>query len=510
MARCARHEAVRQGSDALSRACTRAAHLLALLLLVALACPRALAGISANDDTRAALVAEIEAALADPQLSGGIQAVIVESLDDGAVWYERSPRMLMLPASNQKLLTTAAAIQLLGRSFRYRTSALIRSGTLRGGVVHGNLCLRGSGDPFLDDAGLDEMVRAIKARGVRRVSGAIVADADLFAPPRYGFGWSWDDMSYYYSAPVSALNLNRNLVQVHVSPGRAVGMPAIVRVTPSAAGAGVVNRARTAARGVRSSIVVERGLGKDVVVVEGNLAVDAGTQEQKPIDVTVESPPGYSVRVLAAKLRRAGIGVGEAAEVRSRPQAKLTEVAAHVSPPLADMIARVNKPSDNLGAECLLRTIGAARGGAGSVQNGREAVLEWLKQIGADTNGVLMRDGSGLSRMNYVTADCIRVVLRHMYRHPDGEAFRASLPVAGVDGTLRNRMKGSAAAGNCRAKTGYVSNVSSLSGYVTAASGEHLLFVMLMNNHPCRNAAATAVQDRIVRALAEHDSRVRP
>lgn len=460
---------------------------------------------AADGASRDQLIRDIEAALSTPTLRGGVQAVIVQSLNDGSVWYERNPDLLLLPASNQKLITTAAALCLLGPEYRFETRLVAQAKRVRGGVINGDLYLVGGGDPFLDEAGLDNLVQQIRGAGIREVTGRLVGDGSCFPPPAYGYGWSWDDMSYYYSAPISGLNFNQNVAVVTALPGAKVGARALVRLEPASAPLRVVNQVVTAPSGNADSLDVERDLGQDLVRVRGKVAARSGSTPGSRARVTVPDPALYAARRLREKLRLAGVTVRGPATTGRQPDTDTITLASTTSPPLSLLIERVNKPSDNLAAECLLRTIGRVKGGAGTVATGREAILSWLKSIGAKEEGIVLRDGSGLSRMNFVTAETLRVVLTHMASSPHKDAWLQSLPIAGVDGTLRNRMKDTAAQGNCRAKTGYVSNVSSLSGYVTTKSGTPLAFVILMNNHACRNADATAVQDKLVVALAEYD-----
>ncbi len=451
-----------------------------------------------------AIIAMVDAALAEPQLRGGVQAIVIQSLANGDLWYARNGDLLMVPASNQKLLTTAAALHVLGPDYRYRTRAMVRQGAISGGVLRGDLYLKGSGDPFLDEAGLKTLAERIKRSGVRTITGRVVGDGTIFTSPRYGYGWSWDDMPYYYSAPISGLNLNRNLLQVFVTPGKALDAPASVRISPTSAISRVRSRVRTAAKGVRSRVEVDRDLGVDLIEVSGHIAVNAGEADRKPIAVTVENAPIYAAQRLVELLRNAGLRVQGGAVVGRTPAHRVIEIAHFESEPMSRVIALVNKPSDNLGAECLLRTIGAERGGEGSVPAGRAAVMKWFTEIGMDPDGLVMQDGSGLSRMDFLTANNLVKLLRHVRRGNGSDDYVKSLPVAGVDGTLRNRLKGTRAADNCRAKTGYVSNVSTISGYVTTAGGEELVFSILMNNHRCRNIVATTVQDQIIRSLAEY------
>jgi len=446
------------------------------------------------------VAATFEAALQAPELAGGVQGIVVESLADGAVWYERNRALFFMPASNQKLLTSAAALALLGPSWRFRTEALRPPGAARHGVLDGPLWLRGSGDPTLDVPHLDALARAVRRAGIVRVRGGVIADDTLFDKQPYGDGWSWNYLSDYYAAPVRALNFAANVVRVLVRPGASAGAAPRVRVEPEGSGLRVVVRARTRPPGAARTLAVTRPLGRDVILVEGGLPLDAPAVSA-PMLATVQDPARFAARVFAACLRRAGVRVdGGVRLARTPPTAR--PVAVHASATLAELLPRMNKPSDNLIAEALFKTLGARHSRTGSFAGGCAAVRAWLDSVGVPAAEVDMADGSGLSRLNGVTPNALARLLRLMCDRPEGELWIASLAVAGVDGTLRNRMKGTAAAGNVRAKTGYVGYVSSLSGYVTTASGEPLLFVILMNNHRTTNAVARGVQDRLAAYLA--------
>ena len=450
----------------------------------------------------ASFVSQIDALLSEPGLKGGFQGVVIRSLKDGATWYERNPDTMFIPASNEKLLTSSSVLNTLGPNWKYVTR-LVRDGVIDSdGTLHGRLILVGSGDPLLADKDLDALVDAAKTVGIKRVDGDVIADESRFDSVRYGDGWSWDDMSFYYSAQVSALNLNGNMIQIHTDPGRAPGDAVRIKVTPTLHYVKFINRAKTVAKGEKTALVISRELGGNRVTITGPLALDAKPDDHKPVGVTVEDPARYAAVVFAEKLRLSGIltdgiGVGQ-----SPPSA--IAIGIHESPPLSEILKRLNKPSDNLVAECLLKTLGAEKSakGIGTWASGREAANSWFASIGMDANGIDMTDGSGLSRQTFATPHNLAVLLKTMYSHPDSKAFIDSLPIAGVDGTLRNRMKGTAAEGNCRAKTGTLSSVSSLSGYVTTADGEPLLFVILMNNHKARASIATGVQNKIVELLA--------
>jgi D-alanyl-D-alanine carboxypeptidase/D-alanyl-D-alanine-endopeptidase (penicillin-binding protein 4) len=316
-------------------------------------------------------------------------------------------------------------------------------------------------------------------------------------------------MSYYYAAQVSGLNMNETVVVVSVDPGKKPGDPLRVMVTPTDKYTKVVIKGRTVEKGQPSGLIVSRDLGMNQITVDGVLAVDAKPEDHKPSPITVEDPTHYATSYLLDKLKAADIDVTGGDGVGVTPDTGTTEVARHTSPPMSEILKRLNKPSDNLGAECLLKTLGAEKGktGVGSTAAGREAAMTWFKSLGIDPEAVHMEDGSGLSRENFVSPRAYSIMLKTMVSHPQSKVFIDSLPIAGVDGTLRNRMKGTPAQNNCKAKSGYVSNVSSLSGYVTTRAGEPLLFVMFMNNHPARNAVPMGVQNKIVELLASWDKK---
>jgi D-alanyl-D-alanine carboxypeptidase/D-alanyl-D-alanine-endopeptidase (penicillin-binding protein 4) len=309
-------------------------------------------------------------------------------------------------------------------------------------------------------------------------------------------------MPYYYSAQISGLNLDENVLRVTVDPGRRAGDPVRVTVTPTDRYAKLIVQARTTEKGQPSALRITRDLGQNDILVEGTLAVGAKPEDHRPEPITVENPTRFAAFYLMDRLARAGVevtgGIGEG----ETPTSGTTEVARHEGEPFSEVLKKLNKPSDNLVAECLLKTLGAVKGKTGSTAAGREVAEAWFKSIGFDMGGLDMTDGSGLSRENFVSPHNFAILLKTMASHPNGKVWIDSLPIAGVDGTLRNRMKGTPAAGNCVAKSGYVSSVTSLSGYVTTKDGERLLFTMLMNNHKARNAVATGVQDKIVELLA--------
>lgn len=454
-----------------------------------------------------ACVTAIDGFLSDPVLVGGFQGMVVQSLSTGKILYERNADLFFLPASNQKLLTSSAILAALGPNWTF-TTTLQRAGNLDDdGMLHGNLYLKGSGDPLLASADLDLFADSVKAAGIKKVQGKVVGDDSRFDRKRLGMGWEWDDLPYYYAPEVSGLNLNKNLISLSIDPGRSPGDPLRVTAAPPEKLVKITVRGRTEAKGKPDTVTVTRDLGTNELFVDGVLPLDVKPGGHKTVSVTVENPTHYATAYLAARLKSLGIGVAGGETEGVTPTTGTVEIARHTGDPLADVLKKMNKPSDNLIAECLLKTLGAekSKDGVGSWESGSAAAKEWFKSIGIDPATIVMEDGSGMSRHNYVTPRSYALMLKTMASHPYGKVFKDSLPVPGVDGTLANRPIGPNARKSCRAKTGYVANVSSLSGYVDTRSGEPLLFVIFMNNHQCPGSVARSIQDKIVEFLASQE-----
>lgn len=295
--------------------------------------------------------------------------------------------------------------------------------------------------------------------------------------------------------------MGENVVDVWVHPGAKVGDPAVVKMNPMTGYMLARNDCKTGEAGSPKTASVDRAHGRNTVRIVGSVPID-----YKPVaaeeSIAVCDPTLFACRSLKEILQREHIDV-KGQIVRGKRPETAEVLAAHQSPPLSQVLALLNKPSDNLIAECLLKQLGAKLKGKGSAASGLQAEQEYLQRIGADMTAVNIVDGSGLSRNDCISPRNLLAVLKYMYRHKDFKAFYDSLPIAGVDGTMKKRLKGTSAEGNVHAKTGYVSHISSVSGYVTTKSGEPIAFSILMNNHLCRNKEAIAVQDKIIGALAD-------
>ena len=442
-------------------------------------------------------------------MAQGIWGVEVRSLQTGRVLYELNARKLMMPASNMKIVTLATAVETLGWDFTFRNT-LETAAPVEAGVLAGDLIVRGGGDPTINSrngratALFDEWAAALKAAGISRVDGRIIGDDNAFDDAWLGGGWAWDYLQYGYAAPSGALELNENIVKLTLRPGATEGNPVFVELTPGA-GLKLFNRAVTGPPKSETTIQYERRLDEPTLDVTGNLAIDAPPVVR---DVAVVNPTTYFAQALKDGLVARGIEVsGEAVDADQildapAPESRRVLVQSQ-SPSLRDTAVVLMKVSQNLYAETLLKAVGAWKGGLGTTEGGRVATRALLSSWGIAEAGYVQMDGSGLSRYDLVTPDMLVTILEHLYRDPrHRDAFVATLPVAGNDGTLSTRMKKTRAEGNAMAKTGSIANVRSLSGYVRTRDGETLAFSILANNFTIPASTVNWIADLAVETLA--------
>jgi serine-type D-Ala-D-Ala carboxypeptidase/endopeptidase (penicillin-binding protein 4) len=468
-------------------------------LLLPVACASAARGAG-----EARLSETLSRLLADPSLRHSGSALLVVSLDRGDTLYAREIDRLYTPASNLKLFTAATALHVLGPEFRFETTVAAGQ-TWTGDTLFGDLYLIGSGDPDLVTADLAALADSVVTAGVRVVLGRVVPVADRFAGPEWGPGWMWDDGPYWYWPYTSALTLNDNSVTVRVTPGPRVGAPVMAALDPATNYVRLTVDARTGPAGSEPRLEVERHWTPkaNAIDVRGTLALDA-----EPVSEirTVEKPAAYAARVLTELLTERGVAVlGSAAASVSPVPLDTVALARHLSDSLAVSVRNFLKISDNLTGEQLVKAIGAdAAGPPGDYDNGLATERRFLAaEVGIDTTAMVLADGSGVSRYNLVTVGQVVDLLAYMAGREDlAPAFLSALPIAGVDGTLEDRMRGTAAERRVRAKTGSLSGVSALSGYVMTAVGERLAFSLLMEFFPGPAAPRRAVQDSIVATLA--------
>ncbi|PYQ17059.1 MAG: D-alanyl-D-alanine carboxypeptidase/D-alanyl-D-alanine-endopeptidase [Acidobacteria bacterium] len=462
---------------------------------------------AAREPAGTALQRAVDGILDRPAFAGGFWAAEVRSFRTGRVLYARNADKNMKPASTAKLVTTAAALDAFGPDDRLRTT-LETAGRLDGlGRILGDVYLVGRGDPNLSGrftdgritAAFEELADALRGQGVRRIEGRLVGHEGLFKGDRRGDDWAWGDLVWWYGAEVSALAFNDNSADLRVSAGERVGEPVLVERNPVSSYYQVVSTATTSPAGTASDLRVDRPLGANVIRISGSFPLGLKPWENS---VALEDPARYAATVFSEVLASRGIVVARTVETSSDPlPAGLRVLAGHDGPPLSEVLKGVNKPSQNLHAEMLLRLLGARLKGDGTVESGQAAVEDFLLRVGVHPERWSLQDGSGLSRSDILSAHEMVSLLAAMGRHRYADAFRASLPVAGVDGTLKNRMKGTAAEGRVRAKTGTIRHVNALGGYVDARSGERLVFYIVANHNTAPASEVTGAMDEVCRVL---------
>lgn len=446
-----------------------------------------------------ALRYDIDQVLSDTIFVPARASLKVVSIDKEEVLYERDSKLLMRPASNMKLLTSSTALRILGKDYRFKTSVLTDT-VAADGILSGNLYLKGCANPDLSTADLDTLAAQVQAGGLRSIEGGIVADVSFFDDQYWGYGWNWDDEPYSYAAFLTPLTVNDNCVVVTVTPGLSAGDSVGVTVTPQTSYLTVANKAKTVADSVVHPLVVTRLFRErlNTIEVDGELLINSRPVER---DLSVWKPELYASTLFAEALQRRGISVLKACSTGVAPE-NAHEIAAQFWG-LDSAVINMNKISDNLTAELLLKTLGTTDHARGSAEGGTYVVHRFLSSLGIDSTKYVMVDGSGLSFYDLLTTGMIAQLLERMTHQKDiFPLFFESLPIAGVDGTLRNRMKHTPAEGNLRAKTGTISGVSSLSGYVDTVDGERLAFSMTMQNFNYPTRLYQRAQDRIGALLA--------
>lgn len=474
---------------------------------------RPVAGARTIEAGEPGLAATLDALFAARPSGPVLWGVEVRSLDRNERLYARNQDVLLTPASTMKILTLATAAERLGWDDRFETT-LSSAAAIREGTLGGDLVVRGTGDPTINAPGTEDLFAAwadeLRARGVRRIAGRIIGDDDgpdgagAAQDAGFGAGWAWDDLALGFAAPAGALQHHENVVHVVVAPSDSAGSPGRVRIRTPSSGLTLVNDVVTAAAGSRAAIRLLRPARRDALVVAGQIPL--GHDPVVRI-AAVGNPTRFFVQALRDALEQHGIAVaGEAididrldAEEKASVRRGLQPLVRHRSEPLSAIARRMMKSSQNLYAESMLHRLGAGDRDGGSGRAAGLVLAEW--GIGAER--AIVADGSGLSRYNYLAASALVDVLARMHRDPrHRERFRATLPVAGRDGTLRRRLVGTPAEGTVRAKTGSMTRVRGLAGFAESAGGEMLAFAILANNFSAPAGQVIRVIDDAAAALA--------
>jgi D-alanyl-D-alanine carboxypeptidase/D-alanyl-D-alanine-endopeptidase (penicillin-binding protein 4) len=519
--------------------------------------------IEKSVQTLADLQARIASRLQRADLRRGQVGVKIVSMNSGKVLFEQNAEKYFMPASNMKNFTVATAIEKLGADYKLVTSVYAPALPDARGVVK-SLRIFGRGDVSISTAfnpvlatvdlsklsdeearahlektraeekakaadpdavyfkGIDRLVDKIVAAGVKKVDGDLIADESYFTGNPVPGEWEWDDLQWYYGAEISALPLNDNAIDLSVKPGVAGGA-CRVRVSPYNTVIRVLNLCTTTAAGTARTLKIEKKIDRNILEITGSLPVgNSGFNGS----VTVSRPADLFVAILKERLALKGVVVtGHVRTIKTKRNSTVepsVEIAKLESPPLSVIAAKTMKPSQNMYTETLLWTLGEQARAAATVPGGGvapantsdsselgiAAVKKFLIEIGVAPDGIIQHDGSGLSRHNLITPAAVVQLYTYMGRRSRySQAWRDSLTIGGVDGTLRNRFSGTRAAGNVRGKTGTIDQVSALSGYVRTAAGEELVFSMVVNGVN-EGRVRTSAMDEIVVALANFDGRI--
>ena len=443
----------------------------------------------------------------------------MRSLDRSETLYRLNDRTLLMPASTLKILTLAAAAERLGWDFRYETQ-LLSAAAVERGLLEGDLIVRGTGDPTINrpDVGQDDLFAQwadeLNAVGIQRIEGRIIGDDRALSNGEdgvwsgLGAGWAWDDLPFGFATPSGALQQRENVADLVLQPGLQPGTPSTAQLDHATGGLELVNRVMTGEPDDELTLSLHRLPGQPTLVITGSIPANSLAVRRR---VSVDNPTSFFVGVLRQSLELNGITVGGPAvdiddlppEEHPDPEGPHRTLAVHRSPPLSEIAVDMMKRSQNLYAETLLRTLGA-QAGEGSTTGGQGVIKNLLESWDIDDNEFILADGSGLSRYNFLTANVLVAVLDRIRAAPrHARPFEATLPIAGLDGTLESRMVGTVASGNARGKTGTMSNVRALAGYVETRDGEHLAFAILANNFSNPPAEIIETIDQAVVQLAE-------
>lgn len=460
------------------------------------------------DDEYAPLVSEINQILQDERLDGALAGVSIREADTGERIYDHFGDTRLIPASNIKLFTAAAAFETLGEDYRFSTE-IHTDGIIKGKLLKGNLYLKGKGDPTLLQEDFEEFAQELKSQGIEKIKGDLIGDDTWYDDVRLSEDITWQDEVYYYGAQVSALTASPNedydagSLIVEVNPGDSAGAEPKVSMSPETDYVTIVNQAQTVPADQPKTVSISREHGTNEIIVEGNIPVEGSRTREW---IAVDEPSGYALDLFENALLAEGIEWAgkHTLEMGVTPEGS-TLLLEHESMTLAEFSIPFMKLSNNGHGEVLVKEMGRVVQGEGSWEAGLEVMEDVAGTVGVNTDTILLRDGSGMSHVNLIPVNEVSQLLVGVQNKSWFDSYLNALPVAGnaerfVGGTLRNRMKETAAQENVRAKTGTLTAVSALSGYATTKDGKPLIFSIIINNDL---ASVTPIEDAIATAIAE-------
>ena len=448
----------------------------------------------------AALAGRLQQLLDDPALTRAHVGLIVQVAETGEILFATEAERRFTPASNTKIVTAAVALEELGAGYRWPTR-LVAAGPIRDGRLEGSLWVIGSGAPDLKRSQVAAWASALREAGIGEIAGDVIGDDRAFDAPQWGIGWMWDDLHAGWAAGVSGLQLHPSSAYAYLFPGAAVGEPAALRFRASDLPIEMENRVRTGAPDSEVQLRFMPPLEGGAPELRGWIPSNA---DSVTLFLAPRHPTLYFLRYFGRVLADSGIVVEGRLRRVHEGEARIDSTWGYeiLSDSLGAVLADLLKPSDNQIAESVLRTLGYEEGMSGSDLQGLEVIRTTLSDWGIEPGAIDLTDGSGMSRYNEVTPSAVNRLLRAMWRHPDYRVWLGAMPIAATDGTLRQRMIGTPAATNVRAKTGSLSSVRALSGYVTDGDGETLIFSLLLNGYDAPGEVAVAIEDLLVEQIS--------
>jgi serine-type D-Ala-D-Ala carboxypeptidase/endopeptidase (penicillin-binding protein 4) len=468
--------------------------------------------------SKSTLENEIDLLKNDADLKAASWSVFVMETGSSKVLAAYNPDLVLEPASVLKIVTTGAALGMLGPDYRFETKLEYSGSIDANGNLHGNLYVTGGGDPTLvskrfgEEYSIDSLFAAfngaLKRNHIKRIKGKIVADASVFTDNPMAYSWGWEDISNYYASGAWGINVNENLYRLYFDAGQKIGDNAeLTRMEPEAYGINFINHVITGKSGSGDNVVIFGSPYNNQRLLEGSVPLG---KTDFDVDGSLPDPPLYLIHLFENYLNSNGIYADSSSTTlrelewkgKTDTNARKT-LAVRKSPPLSEITVPTNMKSVNLFAEAMLKTIGRLKKNEGSVSAGTEAITEYWSRKGLDLSGFDMEDGCGLSRKNKISTRQLVSILNVIKSEKYFSAFEKSLPVAGVSGGMASMLKGSIAEKNLKAKTGNMEKIKSYAGYVKNAGGKDIAFAIIVNNYSCNNAVLKQKLEKLMLLMAQ-------